>query len=396
MKGKKHLLLITTSFPDNQPGSEAAGSFVADFAGALSEHVDVTIVTPGRQRMADEERGNITIRRFTVPRMPLSLLSPANPVQWVWIVETLRSGRQAIEQLVSEAKVDHILALWALPSGYWAKKAWKKYGITYSTWALGSDIWSLGKIPFVRGILSRVLKDSYRCFADGYLLKEDVEKISGRSCEFLASTRKLTIEGEKSLSGAPPYRLAFLGRWHLNKGVDLLLDSLKMLGDNDWKNIEEVRICGGGPLEEAVHSACDLLEKEGRPVKLEGYLDKRAAADLMMWADYLLIPSRIESIPVVFSDAMQGRCPLIAMPVGDLPRLLSEFNVGLLAEDTTPSAFAKAIRSALSTPPVEYSGGLEQTCKQFSVEQAVNRFMHFIDPTMISNSKTGIQASSLS
>ena len=173
MKGKKHLLLITTSFPDNQPGSEAAGSFVADFAGALSEHVDVTIVTPGRQRMADEERGNITIRRFTVPRMPLSLLSPENPVQWVWIVETLRSGRQAIEQLVSEAKVDHILALWALPSGYWAKKAWKKYGITYSTWALGSDIWSLGKIPFVRGILSRVLKDSYRCFADGYLLKED-------------------------------------------------------------------------------------------------------------------------------------------------------------------------------------------------------------------------------
>ncbi len=44
-----------------------------------------------------------------------------------------------------------------------------------------------------------------------------------------------------------PYRLAFLGRWHPNKGTDLLLDALHQLRDEDWHRIEAVRIAGGAP-----------------------------------------------------------------------------------------------------------------------------------------------------
>jgi hypothetical protein len=39
-----HVALVTTSYPDQQPGSEAAGSFVEDFAHALSEHARVTVI----------------------------------------------------------------------------------------------------------------------------------------------------------------------------------------------------------------------------------------------------------------------------------------------------------------------------------------------------------------
>ena len=53
------------------------------------------------------------------------------------------------------------------------KEYGKMYDIPYSTWALGSDIWSFRNIPFVKDILKRVLKESQIGFADGYLRKND-------------------------------------------------------------------------------------------------------------------------------------------------------------------------------------------------------------------------------
>lgn len=378
MLSRQHIAVITTSFPNGEPGSEAAGSFVRDFAEALAEHVNVTVIAPSQTHMADEHRGNLTIRRFTVPYLPLSLLKPSNPLHWSSIFRTIRDGQDVIQQLVKEKKVDHVLALWALPSGYWARNIWEKDGIPYSTWALGSDIWSMRKLPVVKNLLAKVLKDSHTCLADGYQLKKDVEAISGRSCEFLASSRNLPVVEKKRLSTVPPYRLAFLGRWHPNKGVDLMLESLGLLSDEDWEKIEEVRICGGGPLETTVGSSCNDFGREGRPVKIGGYLDKAKAAELLAWADYLLLPSRIESIPVVFSDAMQAGCPVVATPVGDLPRLMGDNEVGILADEVTAEAFARAMRVALAVPPERFSHGLKEACKMFDVHRTASRLLDLI------------------
>ena len=68
-----HIALVTTSYPDGTPGTEAAGSFVADFAEELSRRVRVSVVAAGTEDQVSQE-GNLCIRRFAVPRLPLSLL----------------------------------------------------------------------------------------------------------------------------------------------------------------------------------------------------------------------------------------------------------------------------------------------------------------------------------
>ncbi|MBK7918589.1 MAG: glycosyltransferase [Chloroflexi bacterium] len=315
----KHLMVVTTSFPDAafQSGQEAAGMFVYDFVVELARWMRVTAVVPTANRQGSTEQlDNLTIHRFPVPSLPLSLLKPTNPTQWRSIAQTMRSGQQAVLAATQREPVDHIFALWALPSGYWAKVAGGKQGIPYSIWALGSDIWSLGKIPLVKNVLQGVLRHSQHRFADGYQLADDVKSLSGLDCAFLPSTRKLPVSSEKKLASAAPYKLAFLGRWHPHKGTDLLLESLKLLTDADWARIEAVQFCGGGPLEALVHEEGKRLQENGRPVTIRGYLNREEAAELLLWADYLLLPSRIESIPVIFSDAMQANCPVIAMPVG--------------------------------------------------------------------------------
>ncbi len=95
----KHLMVVTTSFPDAafQSGQEAAGMFVYDFVVELARWMRVTAVVPTANRQGSTEQlDNLTIHRFPVPSMPLSLLKPTNPTQWRSIAQTMRSGQQAV------------------------------------------------------------------------------------------------------------------------------------------------------------------------------------------------------------------------------------------------------------------------------------------------------------
>lgn len=373
-----HIVIISTSFPINDSGAEAAGSFVADFAQELSKKTQVTVLAPGYEDKY-EEKNTYNIRRFAVPRLPLSNLKLGNLIDSISILRTVNSGTKAITELHKDYPYDYIFALWALPSGYWANYALKKYGVPYSIWALGSDIWSLGKYPLIRGVLKKVLQTSHYCFADGYELQKEVESISHRKCEFLPSTRTLNIRENIQSVNQPPYKLAFLGRWHRNKGVDLLLEALEMLSETEWSRVKEIRICGGGPMEEIVSVAIEKLKSKGRPVFKKDYLDKEKATELLMWADYLLIPSRIESIPVVFSDAMQCGVPVVATPVGDLPRLLQEYKVGVLAHDVTSIELYKAICTSLNKSPSEFTEEIKLANLEFNLQSIVDKFNKYID-----------------
>ncbi|HSG97288.1 MAG TPA: glycosyltransferase [Woeseiaceae bacterium] len=368
-----HVLLVTTSYPDTLSGSEAAGSFVADFAEQLARHVRVTVVAVTRGDSSQRTEGRVEVYRFKVRRWPLSQLKPYNPLDWWPIVATLRDGLRTVRRVFDTDRPDYVLALWALPSGYWARRMLTEFGVPYGTWSLGSDIWSLGRVPVVRSYLGRVLASAERRYADGLRLGHEVERLSGKPCDFLPSSRSLAVQETTDPAGSAPYRLAYLGRWHPNKGVDLFLQALQSLSAEDWSRIAEVRVHGGGPLEFEVCRLVDELREQGRPISAGGYLDTEAAADFIAWSDYLVLPSRIESIPVIFSDAAQVRRPLVATPVGDLPGLFEEHEFGILAADASATALADALRKALRTPANQFRPQLDVLAAKFDVAVAARR-----------------------
>jgi len=372
------IALITTSYPDNAPGTEAAGSFVEDFALELSNSLPVTVLAASREDAA-ENTTNLTVRRFAVPRLPLSLIKPQKPSHWPAVLATLQSGHAALGRLIEDDRPDHILALWALPSGWWAESAGR--GVPFSTWALGSDIWSLGRIPLIRGKLRSVLRNAHHRFADGLGLCNDVERLCGKPCTFLPSTRRLPAARDLAVAAQAPYKLAFLGRWHPNKGIDLLMHALEALDDDDWGRIGEVRIFGGGPLGAQIRAAVETLSAAGRPVSVGGYLDKSEAAELIAWADYLLLPSRIESIPVVFSDALQLGTPVVTTPVGDLPRLHERYDFGVLAGAASDTAYAEAIRQAIRQDASGFGNGVERARLDFDLATIAAQFLNDIGAT---------------
>lgn len=367
------LLIVSTSYPEKGDGSEAAGAFVADLVSELSRHHPVRVVAPGAHAGEIRDEGRIRVHRFSSPGRPLSLLTPTNPLHWPAIIATLSSLRAQTLAAASDGRVLHTLALWALPSGWAAEALRRKQGVPYSVWVLGSDIWSLGRIPVVRSMLRRVIQGADHCYSDGLQLGDDAESISARKFSFLPSTRDLQGVRRSSWASAPPFRFIYLGRWHYNKGVDLLLDALELLGDDDWLRIEEIHIAGGGPMEPLVRARVGALRDAGRPVRLSGFLDRGQASGALLAADYLLLPSRIESIPVVFSDALKAGLPIIAMPVGDLPRLMHGGALGPLSTSVTAGAFADALRLALATAPVDYIVTLQSTAPTFDLPSVARK-----------------------
>lgn len=364
------LVLVTTSFPINGNGSEAAGSFVADLAEELGRSIPIRVVAPGISNTIERWNARVTVYRFASPPKPLSTLKLWHPVDLIVALRVMNAGAEATQAAVLAGPTAHILALWALPSGHWARKAARKAGVPYSVWTLGSDIWSLGRIPVVRSYLATILRQARTCFSDGLQLMRDTRKIAKREVSFLPSTRTLDRVRSTPLKSTGPYRLLFLGRWHSNKGIDLLLQTINLLDESDWSYISAIEICGGGPLEAQVRSGVTELQARQRPVQLRGFIDKDEAEKTILMSDFVLIPSRIESIPVVFSDAIKLGCPVVAMPVGDLLEL-TERNVGVCADKVTAQAFAEALAKALRVGPQSFDEGLRALSPMFSNREFV-------------------------
>jgi glycosyltransferase involved in cell wall biosynthesis len=338
------VVLVSTSYPSAADGSEAAGAFVADFAAELSRRAEVRIVGPGP--VEAYEPGVVPVWRFAGGDRPLSLLSPSRPADWPSIARVLRSMARQTRAACADGRVAHLLALWVLPSGWMAMREAARHGVPYSVWALGSDIWSLGRSPMVRPVLRHVARGAQAAYADGLALADDATAITGRPFAFMPSCRSWGDAPVPPKRERPPYRLLFLGRWHPNKGIDLLLDALALLDDAAWSRIGSVRIEGGGPMEALVRERCGALRAAGRPVIDGTFLDRTQAAAALGWADRLLLPSRIESIPLIFSDAMHFHLPVVAMPVGDLPGLLAHGG-GWLASSVDSEAFTQALQASL-------------------------------------------------
>lgn len=381
----KSITLVTTSYPITADGSEAAGSFVADLVEELAKHIEVRVVAPGPVAGIEQAGERIYIYRYAAPAKPLSTLKPWNPSDLLWAWRVARGGLQATRQAAQGSQ--HIFALWALPSGEWARRIASELGIGYSVWMLGSDIWSLGKIPILRSMLKRVICQAQQAYADGLQLGKDAKVISGRTIEFLPSTRAIQLKNPPSPRSQPPYRLLFLGRWHPNKGIDLLLEALHLLTDADWQCISCIEIQGGGPMQALVQAEVAELQAAGRPVQLGGFLAKVEAEQAMTRADWVLIPSRVESIPVVFSDAMKLGRPVLAMPVGDLPHLVAGQNLqqsatqacGLLAEQVSAASYAQALHKLLEYGSASFAAGIEAQVQVFDLSRLAERIQNEMD-----------------
>jgi glycosyltransferase involved in cell wall biosynthesis len=133
-----------------------------------------------------------------------------------------------------------------------------------------------------------------------------------------------------------PLRLLMAGRLKRYKGLQLLADSLKLMGDTPF----QLRVVG------AVQDESEIAELAALPsVELDlGWKSDRELIAHLDWADVTVLPYVEASQSGVAPMSFRRGRPVIATPVGGLPEQVRDGETGLLTEAVSRQDIAVSIK----------------------------------------------------
>jgi glycosyltransferase involved in cell wall biosynthesis len=377
-----NICIITSSFP-SRPDDIVQAPFLVDFIKGLKKRGHrVFIFTQDREGEKEEFLEEVKVRWFPwiKSKKPLVQLNPFNPLDFFRIGNLFYNGRMAIPHFIIENKIEACLALWILPSGYFADQAYHQTKIPYSIWSLGSDIYRYGRNPFLYPVMRRIIQEARGVFADGFDLSKRIEERFGRKCFFLATTRnieKTELEKPEKLKKLKtPYGFLFVGRIEKVKGIDLLLQSMAYLKEEALN--AHLTVVGRGGMEEWAKNF--IKERDlGGYVSWMGNVTDQTLASLYTSVDCVVIPSRSESIPLVFSEAIRFDKELIVTDVGDMGMLGRHYGVAWVIPPEDIMALKEMMKKRVELKDNKKKErdetGREELKRLFDIETSVERFL---------------------
>lgn len=166
--------------------------------------------------------------------------------------------------------------------------------------------------------------------------------------------RKMTHTGDEKI-------VLFLSRIVLLKGYDLLLEASTLV----WRKHPDTRIIFMGP---ATHEARKAILASADPrILLIEEFDQDVKADALAACDVLCVPSRKESLGVVFIEAAFNSKPVIALKLPVLHEVIDHGKTGLLVDESAVCV-ADAVVSLLDEPEKAAQMG------HLACQNAISRF----------------------
>ena len=195
----------------------------------------------------------------------------------------------------------------------------------------------------------------------------------GSRVDFLATSRVLVAPRGVAV-GEGGYYL-FLGRYHPNKGIDLLIEAVGRVKDRLPPGFR-LRIHGFGPLEGLIRTRVRSLGLDAL-VEIYGPTSASEVSSVLRRARGLIIPSRIESIPLVLSDGLQMELPVMVTDVGDMEILVRRYAAGLVCRPEIDDMAETLLRFVSS----RQQGGSARLRELLDIRASAERFLSEIKAT---------------
>lgn len=160
--------------------------------------------------------------------------------------------------------------------------------------------------------------------------------------------------------------VSFVGRLSREKRPEWALALSADLTDDDIS----VLLVGDGPLAEVLHDGIEAVPT------LVWLRSVERIEPLLALTDVMVIPSRIEGIPLVAMEALTVGLPVVATRVGGLSELESDPLMRLCDSDDYPG-FVETVREALASEQADR----EYRPEMFSLQTMLERYDRLIDAT---------------
>lgn len=169
-----------------------------------------------------------------------------------------------------------------------------------------------------------------------------------------------------------PFQFIFVGRLNKEKGVDVILQSLKEIPFN---KIDRVLFVGDG-------NNIAYYKKEtlflGEKVQFTGFLTQYEIHNLLQNSHFILLPSMSEGFPKVIAEAAcYGVIPIVSN-VGSIPHFINNSN-GFLWEINSKIPFSKIINAAIEDKNLaEKSKQIALLAKSFTFENYFYKLQKYV------------------
>lgn len=235
-----------------------------------------------------------------------------------------------------------------MPLGLWASDAINAVSPTYADEILHEEFGS-GLQEFLR-----TRTDSLSGILNGLdTVSFDPQTDSALAANFNADTlsmrpiNKTALQERVGLPVVPDVPLlGMVTRMDVQKGVDIALKGLKMLGKQNW---QFVLLGAGDPRLETM--AKKLQEEMPDRIRVETRYDAKLARQIYAGADIFLMPSRYEPCGTSQMIAMRYGCIPLVRAVGGLHDTVTDSETGFVFVDTKLKSFNDAVRRAINLYP---------------------------------------------
>lgn len=340
------MLLITSSFPKN---GRIGGMFIPDTIRSLNKlGIDVHVLTQNCDSFRTDYEllwpgCEVTYFGWNGKDLPLISLFKKGFSGVFLVFQYFINGFFVGRRIRNNWQPVVIFAEWLIPAGLIAYLLSLFTNIPYCCRALGSDVYIAADNSFLRLLLKHITRKSALLFADGFDLCQKTSALAnGKKCYFAATARKMENINTsfKIKTSFKRFTFCCIGRLHQTKGQDILIRACDILFK---KGVDfQCYLIGEGEEKNNIKKLIKNLSLE-QNVLLTGRIEDAEVQELLRNIDCVIIPSRSESIPLVLTEAVAAKKPLIVSNVGDMGLLAEKYNLGYVVELEDHNGLAEAL-----------------------------------------------------
>jgi glycosyltransferase involved in cell wall biosynthesis len=371
-RDRLRVLIVATWYPS---GSTMGGTFVADQVDALRSRFDVAVVAPERSGW----------RKFSVHQLRSTQRAPGDtyrPIARAWIPRLPGPAGRAYEAAVERAyrysvqevrRPDIIHAHVTFPGGFAAAKVGQRHGIPVVLTEHQSEFATHLGSRYAEEAAGWTLRHVSRVIAVSPSLREEILRFSP-GCRVDVVGNVIDTEffapgsgarGLPRVSPERPLRILTIGLNAPIKGVDVLLEAMRLLADGDLS--VELVVAGDGPSRAGLQDRCRRLGLEDR-CRFVGSLSRPDIRKWLHWCDLYVSASRYETFGVAIAEALACARPVVVTRSGG-PESFVEPEFGVVVEPGDPEALAAAVRETASgTRPLDGDIGRRRISERFGRE----------------------------
>ena len=181
--------------------------------------------------------------------------------------------------------------------------------------------------------------------------------------------------------------LLFLSNLLISKGINVLLDALKILKERGYTFV--CQYVGGETSEMGAVQFSEEVDKRGLNDRV-AYVGRKVGEEKKAFfrqADVFVFPTYYynECFPLVILEAMEYKLPVISTNEGGIPDIVKDGENGLICEKQNPVSLADCIAKLLDDEELRVkmgNAGYDKFCREFTLQQFEYRMLDILSQNL--------------